>query len=145
MPRGASRRRCGSTASCPQSVRYLTDNLPSVNVRENHLHPFPPRLHLPFAFFFPGSFAPTLPSEHHQDMAGLRPFLLACITAICMVGGIVYGDQSASKESLAEATASRTSSVPLHERIDELIEEDAIGPLAPLCSDADLSAVFIWI
>src|SRR4051812_4364189 len=37
----------------------------------------------------------------------------------------------------AEAQTSSSTARPLHSRIDELIEGAAVGPLAPICSDAD--------
>jgi hypothetical protein len=37
----------------------------------------------------------------------------------------------------AQESAERIPTPPLHERIDQLIESAAIGPLAPQCSDAD--------
>ena len=49
---------------------------------------------------------------------------LLCFGAV----GLVRGTQSSNDCSIE---------LPLHQRIDELVENDAIGPLASLCSDAD--------
>ncbi len=40
-------------------------------------------------------------------------------------------------DEVGRATGNGTSKAALHERIDELIEAAAIGPLTPVCSDAD--------
>ena len=59
----------------------------------------------------------------------LRQALLFGIGLLCFgAAGLVRGTQSSNDSSIE---------LPLHQRIDELVENDAIGPLASLCSDAD--------
>ncbi len=64
-----------------------------------------------------------------RQIARFRHVLLVAIGLACFgAANFVWG---------TESTNDSAAKPPLHQRIDELVESDAIGPLASLCSDAD--------
>ena len=71
-----------------------------------------------------------------QQIARFRLVLLVGIGLACFgAANLVWG---------TESTNDSAAKPPLHQRIDELVESDAIGPLASLCSDADFSDESHW-
>ncbi len=63
------------------------------------------------------------------DFALIRHVWLLAIGLVCFEASARLPGGETSKETSQES--------PLYQRIDALVEREAIGPLAPLCSDAD--------
>ncbi len=63
------------------------------------------------------------------DFALIRHFLMLMIWLVCF--------DATANLSADDAKKATSQDIPLHDRIDELVEREAIGSLAPICSDAD--------
>ncbi len=63
------------------------------------------------------------------EFAPFRPILWFVIGLACLGSAELVGGTESSRDTAQD--------LPLHQRIDELVESEAIGPLALLCSDAD--------
>src|SRR6478672_6426787 len=71
----------------------------------------------------------TRRQQAHQERGMMRPFLAALLIVALNVR--LHADDSVPSPKPQAPIPS------LHDRIDQLVESAAIGPLAPLCSDAD--------